>query len=902
MSEKMQKTAIGMLVAIVYVLSGKLGLIFGAGYGYASAMFPPAGIALACVLIYGRNMLIWIFLGSFILNLILGYAMPMGNIAGLILAIGIAASSTLQAMAGELFMRRTVSFPLVFKSGSEAIRFILTAILLSLISASLSILLLLKFKFGPEVNAGFVWLTWWLGDALGIIIFTPLTLLFIGKPSELWRSRQKDFHVVMICGLILVTLTVREINSWEREKISSEFSMYSQQVRNLIITRFSEQEAFIDQLATVLAGPNHISSDEFNRMAEVALKRFDSTMQAVEWAPLISNKERSSFEYEQRISYPHFGISERNIDGSMHYANTRAAYVPVTFIQPLKDNQAALGFDLASSPVRNASIELSRISDGSVASAPVKLVQERGSQQGVLLVHWVSEGANAPGLTLTVLRMEDFMNRVIKDSNDQVMFRLIDAESQIVIARNGNFEPDTSNAFEYTINMGQRTYLLQTSPTAAFNKSHRFWQSWSINVGALGFMGVLGISMLLASARSVRIENVVNQRTSELNEARNNTEKVCELLKEQSDQFLAIFELSPDGFVAFDNKHCVEYLSPAFMRLTGLVHEEIIGLHEDTFAIYLSSICLPESSLLCFTRLRAMQEKPAERRSISLDELYQETIVLAGPGTRVLSVGLREAKTGNVSQILYFRDITHESEVDRMKSEFLATAAHELRTPMASIYGFSEMLLTLDVSDEERCEFLNIIFDQSKLMTSILNELLDLARIEARGGKDFNITRINLGDLLVDIVKGYHLPFNRACPVYQATNDPIWVRADRSKLTQALFNLLSNAYKYSPDGGDINIDFVRQTDIDNEPQVGIRIRDQGIGMTPGQQERVFERFYRADSSGQISGTGLGMCIVKEIIELHHGSIKIKSGIGIGTTVTLWIPVFTELAALAGAAP
>jgi signal transduction histidine kinase len=168
-------------------------------------------------------------------------------------------------------------------------------------------------------------------------------------------------------------------------------------------------------------------------------------------------------------------------------------------------------------------------------------------------------------------------------------------------------------------------------------------------------------------------------------------------------------------------------------------------------------------------------------------------------------------------------------------------------------------------------------------MVSIINELLDLARIEARRGKDFNIQRIDLGELLREIVGGFKSPDGRPSPQPPPAAGARWVRGDRKKLTQAIGNVLSNAYKYSPAGGSVSIEFPEAGE-----QVGVRIRDQGIGMTPEQLGRVFERFYRADSSGKIPGTGLGMSIVKEIVDLHGGHIELESKVGAGTTVTIWL--------------
>jgi signal transduction histidine kinase len=184
-------------------------------------------------------------------------------------------------------------------------------------------------------------------------------------------------------------------------------------------------------------------------------------------------------------------------------------------------------------------------------------------------------------------------------------------------------------------------------------------------------------------------------------------------------------------------------------------------------------------------------------------------------------------------------------------------------------------------------------------MISIINELLDLSRIEARRGKDFVIEDIDVRALLREIVAGFKTPLERPAPLLPPPNSPHWVRADRNKLTQAVSNVLSNAYKYSPDGGTVNIEFKLAADESGKPDekapslIGIRISDHGIGMSPEQLAHVCERFYRADTSGKTPGTGLGMSIVKEIIELHGGVLDFDSQIGTGTRVTLWLPAANE---------
>ncbi len=372
----------------------------------------------------------------------------------------------------------------------------------------------------------------------------------------------------------------------------------------------------------------------------------------------------------------------------------------------------------------------------------------------------------------------------------------------------------------------------------------------------------------------INLERLVDQRTRELNS--------------RSEQLNAIFTLSPDGFVSFDNNFRVSFANRSFLRMTGMEADDIIDLGEERFSDLLQKKCLANAAFPGVAALRAARMNVTDEDSAANNQERQHLIELSGPGNRVLEVGIRLSKADNVSQILYFRDITHETEVDRMKSEFLSTAAHELRTPMTSIYGYAELLLMQDFDEDMRKELLTTIFRQSELMVSIINELLDLARIEARRGKDFILERLPLQEIVAEAVAGYKLPQGRNPPVVSETGSPLMVSVDRKKMQQAVLNILANAYKYSPNGGEVRITFRQRADNGNR-RLGIEVGDCGIGMSSEELQRVCERFYRADTSGQIPGTGLGMSIVKEIIELHGGEVSIESELGVGAKVTLWLP-------------
>jgi signal transduction histidine kinase len=271
-----------------------------------------------------------------------------------------------------------------------------------------------------------------------------------------------------------------------------------------------------------------------------------------------------------------------------------------------------------------------------------------------------------------------------------------------------------------------------------------------------------------------------------------------------------------------------------------------------------------------------------------LHNLQQGILHLHTPAERTLLRRTRRARDHGKETVMVFRDITRELEVDRMKSEFLSTAAHELRTPMSSIYGFAELLLKRPYEPAHQREMLSTIHRQAGVLINLINELLDLARIEARRGKDFHFEVLDLQATIERTVASLLVPDDDRRVTMHLPPQAIRVNVDSEKLSLALTNVLSNAYKYSPGGGDIVLEIVGREQA-GQRQVGISVSDHGIGMTPPQLAQMFDRFYRADASGNIPGTGLGMAIVKEIAELHGGEVTATSRPGVGTTVVIWLP-------------
>ena len=258
---------------------------------------------------------------------------------------------------------------------------------------------------------------------------------------------------------------------------------------------------------------------------------------------------------------------------------------------------------------------------------------------------------------------------------------------------------------------------------------------------------------------------------------------------------------------------------------------------------------------------------------------------------RARSTVMRNQRGEQTGRVIVLQDITRERELDRMKTEFISTAAHELRTPLATIMGFADLLLNQEImsgfSPEQGREFLQEILAKSELLTRIVEELLDISRIEAGQPMLMRKAPMDLGQILRRSMEHYRtFSTGHQFEVILAPNLPAQINADANKLGQVLENLLSNAVKYSPKGGLIRLKAARQDD-----EVEICVADQGIGMTSEQLDHIFDKFYRADSSNTaVSGLGLGMSIARKIVTDHGGDIWVKSAPNQGTEVFIRLPI------------
>ncbi len=264
-------------------------------------------------------------------------------------------------------------------------------------------------------------------------------------------------------------------------------------------------------------------------------------------------------------------------------------------------------------------------------------------------------------------------------------------------------------------------------------------------------------------------------------------------------------------------------------------------------------------------------------------ESSRKPVILQAKAARILN-----EKSELIGIVTILRDITREKEIDRLKTELVSMVAHELRSPLTCISGFTELLLDNSVTQEQSEEYASIILKESNRLNDLINKFLDISKIES-GKSQLHRSPVDM-KMLVEKVLDFNsqLADRKQIEVkFESPPEVTTIELDRDMIEQAILNLFSNAVKYSPDNATV---FVRL--IENEEDMTIEVQDTGYGISESSLPHIFEKFYRVtdnDALSDTTGSGLGLPLVKEIVEIHGGRIKANSTLGKGSTFTIVLP-------------
>lgn len=363
------------------------------------------------------------------------------------------------------------------------------------------------------------------------------------------------------------------------------------------------------------------------------------------------------------------------------------------------------------------------------------------------------------------------------------------------------------------------------------------------------------------------------KKKNEINDLVNAFDTINNELKEnlneatrQKLQMEAILLNMTDGILAFNIEGNIIHINPAAKTFLNLTKEQTF---EEIFDKYGVDINL-EKIIYLENWTSSEQKIIVEDRTINL-----------------FFAPFKNENDRPAGLIVVIQDITEHVKLDTMRKRFVADVSHELKTPITSIMGYADTLLESEVDEETTQKFLERISAEAARMSHLVSDLLTLSRYDTSKVKAEK-TEFDLGELVKYTYDGLEIERKKKSQIGECfvTADVPFVFADRNGIERVVLNILTNAIKYTPDGGTIKVyvGFVRNTPY-------IKIIDTGIGIPKEDLDKIFERFYRVDKARtrEMGGTGLGLSIAKEILDQNDGKIEIKSEPGKGTEVVVTLP-------------
>ena len=366
-----------MAVGLAYFITGKLGLALAIPPGYATAIWPPSGIALAAILLCGYRVWPGILFGSFFVNVPAEFQFGALTSIFQLLTIPtiIAAGASLQAVMGGFLVKRYGRFPNPLQTFPQVLGLLaLGGMVGSLINSSISVSSLFAAGRVPLADAPFTWMTWWVGDACGVFVFTPSVIALLKHPREEWTGRATKIIAVTAITFGLVVGLVAYASHLERKDFNTQLvergESLNASLEKMITTRLNAVRA----AEAFLGHSEKVTAKEFAFFASSMRTNIQGVL-ALEWIPIVPDRQRANFEsWARQNGLANFKITESGPDG-LQPAQPRDEYFPVTFAEPLGPNSKAIGFDLGSNEQRRSAIIRARTSEAMAVTERIALVQ-----------------------------------------------------------------------------------------------------------------------------------------------------------------------------------------------------------------------------------------------------------------------------------------------------------------------------------------------------------------------------------------------------------------------------------------------------------------------------------------------------------------------------------------------
>lgn len=714
------------------------------------------------------------------------------------------------------------------------------------------------------------------------------------------------------------------------EKIEREFTIVSEEIVLEIEKQIEIYSNTLFGIRGLYEASDSVSREEFkNFVSSQDLLNKYSAIQAIEYIERVSKEEKQDFIQKVRGE----GFNDFNIKP----IENKTEYLVVNHIEPMAGNEAAFGFDLSSNEDRLRALNQSRDTNSMIITSPISLVQSGDEEKAFLaMVPIYERGAEVKalrdrrdtlrGYALGVLKYENVFENVVRNLSytGGLSFELTDDGETFFNSENHPYEEEADDLeFRYrsSIEVGGRIWRLEAHAERGFITPFKAEK----NLLLIIFLGGALFSILLfvvfyLISRSARIsselakkmtanftlekhkvESINNDLSSALKDVNTSLEEKSSqqkavlniledaeeqrnLVAKERDRVDAILQSIGDGVFVVNKEREIVVFNHVASYISGFSKEEAMGKKytEILKFIYEKDGTVNDSFITAAIETGEVQEMANHTELIRKDGRRVPVADSAAP--------LKNKKGEVTGVVVVFRDVSSEREIDKAKTEFVSLASHQLKTPLSSVGWNTELLLT-DQSEglsTDQKETVQEIREGNKRMIDLVNALLNVSRIElgtfAIESKPTNFRGVAesvIYELRIDIdKKNIKVEQN-----YQ--NNLPEVNADPRLLRMILQNLLSNAIKYTPNDGLVTVSIKVE-----ESNITISISDTGYGIPTKQQSRIFEKLFRADNvqSKDVEGTGLGLYIIKSIVDTSGGKISFESEENKGTTFHVTIPL------------
>jgi PAS domain S-box-containing protein len=601
-------TRLVLFMTLAYALLGAVGLKLAIPPGYASPVFPAAGLALACVLMFKRKGVSGVWLGSVLLNLSHAWLTGKLNPTEAAVAVAVATGATIQAWAGSCLVIRWQGLTWYdMEREQDTFAFLmLGGILPAVLSPTVGVTALYAAGIIEKAEFLFTWWNWYIGDAIGILVFAPLTLCMLNRSNVLWRDRRRRILAPTLLTMLLVWLAFYSTAHWEKQSLESRLQDDGEIIAKRIRDRLVTHREVLSSLSHFVEATPDFSFRQFELFTLITL-RDNPDIFALSYNDLVTDDQRPAFERMMTGLSPlgPFQITERDSSSGLVRAAARSEYVTVRYIVPIANNQQAVGYDINSEPIRRAAIEQARRSNSMAVTAPIQLVQEQKKRVGLLALLPVTDSITAGaddslrlfGFAVAVIKIDETIDIATRYYvPDGLVFQLTDIQApdgrRMLYRSTVQGADDMISAhpaqWETGLRMGDRDWRLSVYTTAGYQQQHRPWMAWIVGVAGLLFVALLQILMMGMTGRTAvilrknkEIQNLartlemkVDARTAELNESMQSLHQVTARL------MLAV-QAGGVGIWDYDVINNRLLWDEQMFRLYGVSPDQFCGVYEE---------------------------------------------------------------------------------------------------------------------------------------------------------------------------------------------------------------------------------------------------------------------------------------------------------------------------------